>query len=179
MRLKTSEHQVLAWTGFVRVTHWLVAIIVLVNFFNETGFWHRFIGYFCLTVVVSRIVYGLWFSKVASSRLYIPTMAGIKLHLIDMATQQALPHDGHNPLGQLAVYFMWFLILLLGFTGWLSRTDRYWGEDWPVTLHQGLSYTLMAMVALHLTAVFIVSRRSRQHLIKQMIDGKKHHHQQE
>jgi cytochrome b len=30
------------------------------------------------------------------------------------------------------------------------------------------------MVALHLVAVYVVSRLSRQHLLKQMIDGKPH-----
>jgi cytochrome b len=83
-------------------------------------------------------------------------------------------HHGHNPLGQLAVYLMWLIITLLGLTGWVSRTDAYWGEDWPVNLHQFLSQTLMLLVVLHLIAIFTVSYMSRRHLLKQMIDGKQH-----
>lgn len=174
MPLNKFEQPDIAWTWFVRFTHWLVALCVLVNFFNDTGFWHRTIGYVCLGLVLIRIFYGLWISRQPSSRFYMPTFARIQRHFIEMRTKKFTPHIGHNPLGQLAVYFMWLIIVLLGLTGWISRTDTYWGEDWPVNLHQYLSYTLMGLVALHLMAVFIVSCISRRNLLKQMIDGQPH-----
>lgn len=80
-------------------------------------------------------------------------------------------HHGHNPLGQLAVYVMWLLIMLLGFTGWLSRTDLYWGEDWPVQMHEMLSGLLQVMIVLHLLAVLLMTRLQRKNLIKAMIKG--------
>lgn len=86
-------------------------------------------------------------------------------------------HYGHNPLGFIAVYWLWFFISALAFTGWLSRTDWLWGEDWPVDLHAYLSYLLMASVLLHICAVFLVSKWSKQQLLKQMIDGELHHQQ--
>jgi cytochrome b len=81
-------------------------------------------------------------------------------------------YAGHNPLGQYAFYIMWTLILLLGFTGWLSRTDQFWGEDWPVDLHQMLSNVLQGMVVLHLMAVMLLSKRLGRNLVRAMIRGK-------
>ena len=156
MRDAEVKKQLPVWTVFIRVTHWLVAIFVAVNFFNDTGYWHRFIGYCCLVLELSRIVYGLWFSKTASSRLYIPTIANIKLHVSEIKAQHFSPHVGHNPLGQLAVYLIWILIILLALTGWLSRTDAYWGEDWPVDLHALFSNMLQGLVILHVAAVVLM-----------------------
>lgn len=79
---------------------------------------------------------------------------------------------GHNPLGQIAVYVMWLLITLLAFTGWLSQTDAYWGEDWPVHVHHFLSDVLFCMVALHVVAVMWMSRLQRKSLVRAMLTGK-------
>ena len=169
--LETTTH-VIAWTVFVRITHWLVALLVLVNLFNDTSFWHRFIGYFCLALVFARVSYGLWLSKVASSRFYVPTFANIKLHIHEIRKQIFASHIGHNPLGQLAVYLIWALIAALALTGWLSRTDAYWGEDWPVDLHMIFSNLLQSLVILHVAAVVLMSKLQKKNLLKQMVSGK-------
>ena len=171
MSSNETKSRVVVWTAFVRLSHWLVALCVLVNFFNDTGYWHRFTGYFCLMLVLLRITYGLWVSKVASSRFYIPTIANIKSHVSEISTQRFAPHAGHNPLGQWAVYMMWLLILLLALTGWLSRTDAYWGEDWPVDWHAIFSYMLQGLVLTHITAVIVMSKLQKKNLIKQIITG--------
>lgn len=160
------------WSIPVRLTHWLVAASVIVNMFNDTGYWHRMIGYACIVLIVLRAWHGLHANTIASSRFYCPSMQAIKQHWHELRSETIQSHHGHNPLGQLAVYVMWLLIVLLGFTGWLSRTDAYWGEDWPVVLHQYLSYALMSMVGLHLVAVAVMSKLQKKNLIKNMIGGK-------
>lgn len=164
---------IVVWSLFVRLSHWLVAFLVVINFFNESGEWHRTLGYLCLAIVITRIGYGLWFSEMESSLFYIPRFEVMKLHLIEAWSGHiASPHAGHNPLGQLAVYLIWVLIALLAFTGWLSRTDAYWGVDWPVDLHLVLSTLLQVVVILHLAAVVIMSNLQKINLAKQMITGK-------
>ncbi|MDI1297626.1 cytochrome b/b6 domain-containing protein [Methylotenera sp.] len=170
--MSETKPQALIWTAFVRITHWLVALFVLVNFFNESGFWHRLIGYFCLVLVFARISYGLWLTKAASSKFYMPTIANMKHHLNEIRTRIFAPHIGHNPLGQLAVYLIWALIVALAITGWLSRTDAYWGEDWPVDLHLVLSNALQGLVILHIAAVVLMSKLQKKNLLKQMISCK-------
>jgi cytochrome b len=160
--------QVPAWSGFVRVSHWLVAACVAVNLFNETGWWHRMIGYFCLALVGLRIVYGCW-NRQPSSRLWWPTLDDIRHHLHLVAGRMPDTGAGHNPLGQYAVYLMWALIAHLGLTGWLSRTDALWGEDWPVDFHALLADALLGMVVLHLIAVPAMSFLQKRNLIKAML----------
>ena len=122
--------------------------------------------------MLSRIIYGLFLTETASSKLYIPTIANIKMHISELKTQHLSPHVGHNPLGQWAVYAIWTLILLLALTGWLSRTDAYWGEDWPVDLHAFFSNTLMLMAILHVSAIALISKLQKRNLVKSMIAGK-------
>ena len=160
-----------AWSLTVRFTHWAVATGVIVNFFNESGYWHRMLGYACIVFVLFRLADGFWLTRLAASKFFVPKLTDIKAHLHEIRTGQVADHDGHNPLGQLAVYVMWLLIMLLGFTGWLSRTDLYWGEDLPVQIHEILSNLLQLMVVLHLLAVLLMSRLQRKNLIKAIIKG--------
>jgi cytochrome b len=171
MSLSETKIQTVVWTAFVRTTHGLVALFVFVNFFNDTGSLHRLIGYFCLALVFARIGYGLWLSKVASSKFYMPKIANIKLHIHEIRTQIFASHIGHNPLGQLAVYLIWALIAALALTGWLSRTDTFWGEDWPVDLHVIFSNALQGLVILHIAAIVLMSKLQKKNLLKQMISG--------
>ena len=160
------------WTLIVRLTHWLVAAGVIVNIFNETGDTHNLIGYVCVGLVLLRLVNGWLFAGAESSKLHLPGLQAIKSHLQALLSRDEHDYVGHNPLGQYAVYLMWALILMLGFTGWLSRTDEFWGEDWPVDLHEALSYLLQGMVVLHLLAVTALSKWLGKNLISAMIRGK-------
>jgi cytochrome b len=168
---------IMKWTLTVRITHWLLAVGVITNLINESGSIHRFIGYACVLLVLLRLIDALWLTSVEASKLHLPRLNAVKLHIQSVFFNQHNHHDkplyvGHNPLGQYAVYIMWTLILLLGFTGWLSRTDQFWGEDWPVDLHQTLSNVLQGMVVLHLMAVMLLSKKLGKNLVRAMIRGK-------
>lgn len=156
----------------VRFTHWLVALGVIINMFNESGYVHRLIGYVCVALVLLRLVDGFWLARAEASKLRWPGLGAIKSHVQSVLKRDNHDDIGHNPLGQYAVYVMWALILLLGFTGWLSRTDALWGEDWPVDLHEALSYCLQGMVVLHLLAVTVLSKWQGKNLIGAMLRGK-------
>lgn len=166
------------WPWWVRLSHWLIAAGVLVLWvltyvYYETDNLHRWLGYAVLTLVVLRIG-AACFTQVSTAQLSFPSRQQLASH-IDHLKQRQLPAvDGHNPLGQLAVYVIWALITLLALTGLLSRTDQFWGEDWPVDIHAWLSGLLMATVVVHVVAVFVIGRLSRQHLILQMLHGKRH-----
>lgn len=171
MTARKKHNQVAAWPLLVRLTHWLIACCVMVNFFNESGYWHRFIGYACIGLVLLRICDGLWLSQHEAAKFHLSGFAGIRLHIRQLLSGCVSAHIGHNPLGQYAVYAIWLLIALLALTGWISRTDAYWGEDWPITAHQILSYLLQGMVVLHLCAVFAMSRLQNRNLIRAMLRG--------
>lgn len=169
----------LLWPWWLRLSHWLVASGVLAlwllsHFWYETDRIHRMLGYAVLTVIALRVVLGCLRSPV-SARFYLPRWSAICHHWREAKQGRVTPHMGHNPLGQWAVYLMWGLVAALALTGWLSRTDALWGEDWPVQLHASLSWILMAMVGLHLIAVWWVGRLSGRCLVLQMLHGRIHH----
>ena len=167
MSKNTFKSQSTTWSLTVRLTHWLVALGVTINFINDTGHWHRMIGYVCLLLIVMRLMHAVT-AKNQTSRFYWPGMTEILTHITGIKRREATVHNGHNPLGQIAVYLMWVLITLLALTGWLSRTDALWGGG-PVLVHALISYLLLACVSLHVIAVLVMSKLMKRNLIKPMI----------
>lgn len=169
------------WPWWVRLSHWLVAagvssLWLMSHVWYETDALHRGVGYAVMAIVAGRILAGT-LTKHQSARFHVPGWQVIRTHLAQVwqARQgQATPsaHRGHNPLGQWAVYAIWSLILLLALTGWLSRTDAFWGEDWPVELHALFSWALFAIIVVHVLAVIWIGRLSRQSLVRQMWHGR-------
>lgn len=117
-----------------------------------------------------QMLYGLWLSKEASPAFYLPNVASIRMHISAIKGKQHKVYIGQNPLGQWAVYAMWLLVFLLALSGWISRTDAYWGEDFPVDIHLVLSQLLQAMVV-HLLVIIVISKRLKQNLTKAMVSG--------
>jgi cytochrome b len=164
------------WPWWVRLSHWLVAAGVIALWlmsyvWYETDWLHRAVGYGVLALVAVRILLGC-LTNIPSARFYLPGWRAIRMHLIEMRQGHITPHHGHNPLGQWSIYLIWLLISVLALTGWLSRTDALWGEDWPVDLHAVLSLCLLGLIVVHVLAVVIVSKLSDQHLLSQMIHGR-------
>ena len=164
------------WPWWVRLSHWLVAIgilslWVLAYGYFETDVLHRSIGYGVLVMIALRAI-AACFTVFPAARLNLPGCAQLKLHFKHMWHKELPVITGHNPLGQWAVYCMWGCVGLLALTGWLSRTDALWGEDWPVDLHAALSFCLLGLVVMHVIAVFWVSRHSGQQLLAQMWHGR-------
>ena len=171
-----QTHAEMLWPWWVRLSHWLVAAGVIALWlmsyvWYETDWLHRAVGYGILALVAVRVLFGC-LTNIRSARFYLPEWRAIRMHLIEMRQGHITPHHGHNPLGQWSVYLIWLLISALALTGWLSRTDALWGEDWPVDLHAALSAGLLALIIVHVLAVMIVSRLSGQHLLSQMIHGR-------
>ncbi|HSX94219.1 MAG TPA: cytochrome b/b6 domain-containing protein, partial [Hydrogenophaga sp.] len=80
---------------------------------------------------------------------------------------------GHNPLGALMMLALMALVLLLGFTGWLQGTDRFWGSEAVQDLHEALANWLLSLAGLHAAAALVMGRLERTRLVKAMFTGVK------
>ncbi len=158
-----------AWALPVRLIHWSVAALVLVNLFNETGKLHRSLGYVAAGLVVLRLVYGLLSAAGSSASLRPPSFSQMWAHVRELMRGEATPHAGHNPLGYWMALALWALILALGGTGWMMGLDEYWGEEWLMALHEQLAFVLQACIPLHLAGVVLMSRLQRVSLVRAMI----------
>ncbi len=90
-----------------------------------------------------------------------------------LCTGRAPRHLSHNPAGAVVMFAMWTLILALGATGWLSRLDAFWGEDWPTDLHGLLADALAVLIVIHVAAAIAMSVLHRENLIRAMLTGRK------
>ena len=97
----------------------------------------------------------------------------LRAHAVEVFAGRVHRSLGHNPLGQWMAYLLWVLILTLALTGWMSRLDEFWGEEWLTDLHEALADGLMACLAVHLLGVAAMSRMQGENLVRAMITGRK------
>jgi cytochrome b len=77
--------EVRVWDPFIRVAHWLLAAIVLIDWFTDEPRWmHVWLGYLALALVVLRVVWGFVGSEharfsnfLAGPRLVFDYLAGL------------------------------------------------------------------------------------------------------
>jgi cytochrome b len=163
----------LVWAWPVRIAHWsLAALVVFELFYDSGGKLHRYAGYAAAAIVALRLIYGIT-TRSGAARLHLPRASACLAHLREMSGGRVARLAGHNPLGAAMSLLLWTLVLLLALTGWISRWDRFWGEDWPIDLHAALSYALQVCVVLHLAGVALSSYLERQNLVRGMLSGKK------
>ena len=163
------------WDLFVRVLHWTLVLTVAAAWLtrHSPGSWHEWLGYTTLAVVVTRTIWGFIGTGHARFTSFVRPASVTVAYARDVFSQQEMRFVGHNPLGGWMVIALLSMVALVGFTGWLYTTDRYWGVEWVEELHETLSNTLFAFVALHILGVVFTSARHRENLLASMLHGRK------
>lgn len=159
------------WDAVVRLAHWTLAATVLFDWVRDDGDrLHRTVGYVAVGAVVARLLWALLSRHGYAGLSHLkPSLGATRAYL----RQGAPRHVGHDPLGLWMVWLLWALVLLLGLTGWVSRLDAFWGEDWPVDLHHWLADALILCVVAHLLGVAGMSWHWRENLPASMLTGRK------
>src|SRR5262249_15119635 len=108
-----GDTRIRIWDPLVRVAHWSVAVLVVIDLLNEAGAnpWHRYFGYAAGALVVARLAWGLG----DSGHARLGAMAGSAKEALPYAQSllagRARAYAGHNPLGALMACLLWGLIL--------------------------------------------------------------------
>lgn len=165
------------WSAAVRISHALVAAIVLFNLFNETSPLHRYVGYAAAALVLMRLAWGLTRPRTDAAHVGLPSWTALKRHALDLFqarhSGQVERSLGHNPAGLCMALLMWTLVLALGLSGWVSQLDAFWGEDGPIDLHTALARVLQICIVLHWLGVLLMSLLQRENLVAAMVSGRK------
>lgn len=173
-REPSPDGRVLVWDAAVRLFHWSLAALVVVNFVHDDGdLLHRQIGYAAVGVVLARLLWGSFTHGAGAFASLKPSVSAARQHLRDLMAGRVHRHLGHNPLGVWMVWLLWSLVLLLGVTGWMSRLDAFWGDERLHELHSWLADVLLVSVALHLAGVAAMSWIGRENLTAAMLSGMK------
>ncbi len=169
-----AGRSILVWDGVVRWSHWVLAALVLVELVRDDGDrLHRGLGYLAVGIVAGRLLWGLRSGSMGSLQAMRPSIPAAWRYLLQLRHGHAPRHLGHNPLGTWMVWLLWSLVLLLALTGWMSRLDALWGEDWPVELHAALAHVMMICIGLHWAGVALASWHQREDLVAAMFTGRK------
>ena len=164
------------WDPLVRIVHWSVACLVLIELFNEAGAnpWHRYFGYMAGGLVVLRLAWGTCGTPHARLASLARSASRVVPYLGSLRSRAARPViAGHNPLGAFMAFTLWVLILVVVVTGWMLRLDAYWGDETVETLHTIGAYVLGGCAVVHVTGVLVTSLLYRTNLVKAMITGTK------
>lgn len=108
-----------AWDPVVRITHWGIALIVVLNGLMTEGgsAFHIWIGYGALTLLILRLAWGLIGTEEARFSAFPISPSGVKAHLAEIRAGETTLHPSHNPLGALMVYALWTVLAVVVTTG--------------------------------------------------------------
>lgn len=151
--------------------HWMLAgLVVFCLVKDDGGELHRTAGYVAAGAVVARLLWAALTKGYGALPALKPSVAAT-LAYVRAGTPRCIDHD---PLGRWMIWLLWLLVLLLALTGWMSRLDAFWGDEFLQDLHAWLADALLAAVALHLIGVAVMSQRWRENLPAAMLTGRKH-----
>lgn len=162
------------WDGFVRIAHWSLVIAVAGAWLTEdAGAVHEWFGYATLLIVGLRILWGLAGTRHARFSGFVRSPEVTIAYGKQMLGLSAPRYIGHNPLGGYMIVALLLMIGLVGLTGWLYTTDRFWGVEWMEELHEALANALLVLIVLHVCGVLVSSLAHRENLVRAMFSGRK------
>ncbi len=163
------------WDVLVRVLHWSLVLTTAAAWLtrHSSGNWHEWLGYATLAIVAARTAWGFVASGHAHFADFVRQPSVTAAYVRAVLSGNEPRFIGHNPLGGWMVVALISLVALVGATGWLYTTDRYWGVEWVEELHSTLSDVLFLFVALHILGVVFTSVRHRENLPASMLHGRK------
>jgi cytochrome b len=177
------------WDLPVRIFHWL--LVALIAWSLASGFllpptWiasHLVAGTAAIALVVGRLVWGFLGPTYARFGSFLLAPRAVLAHVAGWRTG-AHRYLGHNPLGGLMVMALLLAVAALAVTGVVVlggslktgplafAVSFAGGEDFR-RIHELLAWLLLVLITLHVGGVTFESRRSRENLVRSMIDGRK------
>jgi cytochrome b len=156
------------WDLPTRLFHWLFAALIVFAYIsaeegNAMNQWHMIAGYCVTVLLVFRVAWGFVGGEYARFASFLK-LDHLATHIGQMLRLRVDPTAGHNPLGGLAVLLM---LLLAGGT---VLTGIVLNGEEP---HEDFGKVMIILAAVHVMAVFVMSRLSRENLPRAMVTGKK------
>jgi cytochrome b len=184
-----AGRRVRVWDVPVRLFHWaVVALFAFQIWSGETGGnamqWHLYAGYGVLTLVLFRVLWGLFGSTHARFASFARGPAACLRYARRLFSRRPAPSLGHNPLGG------WMVVLLLGSLALQTITGLFANDqiatqgplaalvsdawsDRLSSVHVWNFYVLLGLVGLHIAAVLYHWLAKKENLIGAMISGVK------
>lgn len=168
--MHTSHQRIRVWDLPLRLFHWVLVIAIAMAFLSSEedsalNAWHVLSGWVAAILIVFRLVWGFIGGEHSRFSDFIRP-SRIAHHISGLLRGEREPSLGHNPLGAVAVVI---LLVLTAVTVW---TGAFGGEA-AEELHEVTAWVLLAMVAVHVIAVIVMSVLERENLARAMVTGDK------
>jgi cytochrome b len=168
--MNNSSAHIRVWDLPLRLFHWLLVITIALAFLSseeDSGLndWHVLSGWVAAVLIAFRLVWGFVGGEHSRFSDFIRP-SRIAHHVADLARGNREPSLGHNPLGAVAV------VLLLALTAVAVCAGAFGGEA-AEDLHETVAWALLAMIAVHVVAVVVMSMLEHENLVRAMVTGNK------
>ena len=183
----STQPRVLVWDLPTRLFHWtLVAAVAGCWWTGERGPMetHALLGYVVLALLLFRLAWGLVGSETARFAGFLRGPSAVIAHVRHLFGRGPLEADvGHNPVGGYAVLLLLLLLTVQTVSGlFLYDEEIYWAPlngwvseesaAWLGWLHDFTFTLLLAMIAVHVAAVFLYLLVKGLNLIAPMLSGR-------
>ena len=183
-------NRVLVWDLPTRLFHWLLFICVVLSFVTGniggiTMEYHMLSGYAILVLLMFRFAWGFVGSHTARFSSFVKGPATVFSHMAGLLQRKAeTPYLGHNPLGGWSIVAMLLVLFVQVATGLFANDDILtegplyaWVSkevsDLLTWVHLINRFVLIALIAIHILAVFFYFFFKHENLIGPMITGMK------
>lgn len=169
------KQAIMVWDMPVRVFHWLLVICFagawLTSESERLAMIHYAFGYTACLLVLVRLVWGVIGTRYARFSQFLKSPKAVIEHF--MAMLRGHPHHdvGHNPAGGLVMFVLMLLILLIGFTGYLTVKEFF--GNFASEMHEAVASLVLGLVIVHIIAAIGMSVIEKQNLVRSMVTGKK------
>jgi len=167
--------RVRVWDPVVRLFHWTVAggVVANLTFLEHARTPHSYVGYVVVAAVAVRLVWGLFARGHARLASFIPGPRAFVGYARALLAGRDPRYLGHNPAGAAMAILLVLLILILGSTGYMMGTDRFWGVGWVEQVHKMAANAILVASLIHVVGAIVESVRHRENLVLSMITGDK------
>lgn len=177
------------WDLPTRLFHWILVALIIAQWWtaeqSSTMDYHVWGGYAVLTLVLFRLIWGFVGSETVLFSDFVRGPGAALLYAKALMRGETPHYLGHNPMGGWSIVALLILLLIQAGTGLFANDDIMiegplyaWvskdTSDWLTTLHKFNFNLLLAMIAVHLSAVFFYLLVKRENLIHPMLSGHKH-----
>ncbi len=187
---KPTAVPVRVWDLPTRVFHWTLALavtgsVISAKIGGNAMVWHFRMGYVVLTLLAFRILWGLVGGRWSRFASFVHPPATLLRYLRGRAAPQEQLDVGHSPSGALSVFALLGVLLVQLGTGLVADDEianqgplnRYASSDTVVTAtswHKSWGqWLVLALVALHITAIAYYLLKKNTNLVRPMLQGDK------
>ena len=156
------------WDIPLRLFHWLLVAAITLAFLSSEedsalAPWHVPIGWSIAVLLTFRLAWGFVGGEHARFAQFVRPSA-LAAHLKGLLQGRPEVTLGHNALGAISVVLLLGLIAATVWSGAVGMDEE---------VHELIAYALLALVALHIAAVVVMSFLTRENLVRAMITGSK------